>query len=724
MVDDVLRMRATIVPDEALASIRKIQGGLVDLSQKGGTGFKAVNKEAETFAKTIKTIGVETATKLVPGLMAIGSTAGPIGLAAAALTAAGIAVVAFSSALVRANLQARQMGISINALKAMQTFAEKAGVSVGSLTSTLADFGSQAAQMKWQVGSLFDTLTQLGKYDLREKIIAASGDPVKQLRLQLEDINKVFSDPKRGPGVAREYAKRVGVDPSLIGLDPNKLEEAAKNAPNVYSKVLPEAQKVHEKFVQIREEAGLTTIEIGNWAIELGKVLNKTPGELLPAPHQVFPGGTRPAPLEHRQHGGSVMGGRPYLVGEAGAEVMVPGSSGTIANFGGAGYKNLSGSNSVDASRVIQKGVFDALVQFFSYLQMLTKAGDAAAAGGVLNASFGGSSGAASARAGGVVGGKGSVGNASVDSDAAGTPKMTQSKREVAKIAADTLRKGGMSENAIAGVLANVQDESGFDPNLRHPDQPRFSGEAHFAHGLYQEGGTEWNNYAAWIAKEHPGGNWKDPALQSEFLAQNLQKNYPGLWKQMQEAKTPGEAASLFVRKYLKPRADLAAGRSAKYLRGVPGVKKYTGDDAPNGQAKGANVGEDGKASGARSITPQDPAAEGYRSGGYSGDMTAEQLRAFGQRRLNEGIPKATEDDEKMYEEEKQRRIRLDRGKQSMIDQSISGGAPQGHVAVTIHSDGTKAAVAAKSSGMFQSPRITQHRQMLRTIDAGAKGLA
>jgi hypothetical protein len=71
------------------------------------------------------------------------------------------------------------------------------------------------------------------------------------------------------------------------------------------------------------------------------------------------------------------------------------------------------------------------------------------------------------------------------------------------------LRKGGMS----VGVFANVGDESGFNPNLRHPDQPHYGGEAHYAHGLYQEGGAEWNNYAAWIAKEHPDGNWRDPAL-------------------------------------------------------------------------------------------------------------------------------------------------------------------------------------------------------------------
>jgi hypothetical protein len=44
---------------------------------------------------------------------------------------------------------------------------------------------------------------------------------------------------------------------------------------------------------------------------------------------------------------------------------------------------------------------------------------------------------------------------------------------------------------------------------LRHADQPKFGGEAHFAHGLYQEGGTEWNNYDKWMQANHPGENWQ-----------------------------------------------------------------------------------------------------------------------------------------------------------------------------------------------------------------------
>ena len=68
------------------------------------------------------------------------------------------------------------------------------------------------------------------------------------------------------------------------------------------------------------------------------------------------------------------------------------------------------------------------------------------------------------------------------------------SKRVVANIVADAWRKAGMSDAGIAGLMANISEELAFNPTLRHADQPKFGGEAHFAHGLYQEGGTESNH--------------------------------------------------------------------------------------------------------------------------------------------------------------------------------------------------------------------------------------
>jgi Phage tail lysozyme len=150
-------------------------------------------------------------------------------------------------------------------------------------------------------------------------------------------------------------------------------------------------------------------------------------------------------------------------------------------------------------------------------------------------------------------------------------------KAGVASDVVRELRKGGASDSTIAGILANVTEESNFDPTLRHPDQPHYSGEAHYAHGLYQEGGAEWNHYAAWLEKNHPGARWQDPKLQTEFLAGNLKANYPAVWSRMQSGNKE-QAAEAFASGYLKPAANYLASRLSKFRgRGVPDVGHYTG---------------------------------------------------------------------------------------------------------------------------------------------------
>ena len=137
----------------------------------------------------------------------------------------------------------------------------------------------------------------------------------------------------------------------------------------------------------------------------------------------------------------------------------------------------------------------------------------------------------------------------------------------------EELRAAGASDAAIRGILANVKDESQFNPALRHPDQPKWGGEAHYAHGLYQEGGQEWNNYAAWL-KENGHTDWTDPRLQTRFLAQNLQKNYPDVWEGMNKG-SPEQAAQAFVNGYLKPAKQYAEARTAAYGKGVPEMDTF-----------------------------------------------------------------------------------------------------------------------------------------------------
>jgi Phage tail lysozyme len=145
-------------------------------------------------------------------------------------------------------------------------------------------------------------------------------------------------------------------------------------------------------------------------------------------------------------------------------------------------------------------------------------------------------------------------------------------------------RAAGMSDTGIAGLLANIREESNFNPTLRHFDQPaaKWRGtEASFAHGLYQEGADEWNHYAAWLAKNHPGADWRNSTLQSRFAAWNLKTNYPKVWSRMQHDNVVG-AASAYASGYLKPAARFLNSRLHKFGHGLPGLGAYgVGSGAP-----------------------------------------------------------------------------------------------------------------------------------------------
>lgn len=146
-------------------------------------------------------------------------------------------------------------------------------------------------------------------------------------------------------------------------------------------------------------------------------------------------------------------------------------------------------------------------------------------------------------------------------------------KQEVAKSVVDEWRKAGASDAAIAGVLANLRDETGFVPGLRHYDQPRYSrrDERGYAHGLYQEGAEEWSNMEKWLG----GRDWRDPRLQSQFVIKRLKESYRDTWERMNRG-TKEEAARAFLEGYLKPAVSHRQARATRYGHGVPGIEFYT----------------------------------------------------------------------------------------------------------------------------------------------------
>ena len=131
--------------------------------------------------------------------------------------------------------------------------------------------------------------------------------------------------------------------------------------------------------------------------------------------------------------------------------------------------------------------------------------------GAYLAGHFGGGGGGAPAgvrmRAAGGGGGAGpSMTGGSGGGYSGGRVKSSKEAQATAKMVAEKFRAAGASDEGIAGMFKNVQDEGGFgNAGSRHFDQPKFRGtEAENAHGLWQMGGTEWNEYDKWMKKIAP----------------------------------------------------------------------------------------------------------------------------------------------------------------------------------------------------------------------------
>ena len=214
-----------------------------------------------------------------------------------------------------------------------------------------------------------------------------------------------------------------------------------------------------------------------------------------------------------------------------------------------------------------RKGVLDGLRDWFD--EPRSAGGGRGGGGGGRLAALGGGGAGEVPSAGGGLGSPHGGGGGSEDAPQTSGGGVRGSKSAVAGIVANEARAGGMSERGVAGLLGEVQSESGFNPNLRHADQPRFGGEAHYAHGLFQEGGTEWNHYAAWLKANHPGEDWRNPHRQTQFLMENLKKNYPATWARMNKAGSAADAAYAFRSGYLKPAAAfMNRGTSANWWAG------------------------------------------------------------------------------------------------------------------------------------------------------------
>lgn len=112
------------------------------------------------------------------------------------------------------------------------------------------------------------------------------------------------------------------------------------------------------------------------------------------------------------------------------------------------------------------------------------------------------------------------------------------------------LRSAGINtQNAYAGVLGNLQEESGFDPNVHNTSRQGFtclstSGAREKCYGIAQWGGSR---KVAALAK---CGQTSTLQCQLEFMVQEIAARGGGMVQKLNGAKNPGEAAVIWARDY------------------------------------------------------------------------------------------------------------------------------------------------------------------------------
>jgi hypothetical protein len=118
------------------------------------------------------------------------------------------------------------------------------------------------------------------------------------------------------------------------------------------------------------------------------------------------------------------------------------------------------------------------------------------------------------------------------------------------------LQAEGFSQNAIRGIEMNIDDENGsWNP-------ANTSGDSGNAIGLFQfnRHGSQ-PAFRRWVGNR----NWKDPELQAQFVGQYMKSMYPAEFAAMNRARSPGQAAVIFLRTFERPSPGNMARRTREY---------------------------------------------------------------------------------------------------------------------------------------------------------------
>jgi hypothetical protein len=185
MVDDVLRMRATVVSEEALANIRALGREIGILPTKAAPGIKTLNKEFAGLGDTVRKLSGELR-GAVPALGSLGFGAAGAG---AALFVLGKTFQGVAERVVELKYRSRELGMSERDLRAWGLAAEKVGISADTMMGGLEGFKQTTDGLKYNLNGVRDGLVAMGAGPVVRQMMAATtqGERLK-IAFDMKDV--------------------------------------------------------------------------------------------------------------------------------------------------------------------------------------------------------------------------------------------------------------------------------------------------------------------------------------------------------------------------------------------------------------------------------------------------------------------------------------------------------------------------------------------------------
>jgi hypothetical protein len=775
--EDVLRLRATVVSEEALANIRAIGREIGLVPQRARPGLNQLNTQFSTLANTVKNLGDELL-KVAPGLSGFGLGAAGAGLAAATLVRT---LSSISAKIVELQYASKELGMSERDLRAWSKTAERAGIAPEAMMEGLKGFRRTAQEFKYNIGGVRDELIAMGAGPVVSRIMNAK-DQTEKLKEAFDFKDALMKADPTG------YKARKFFEMIQLGADAARLsfaefqEQQAKTKP-MSQEDIDNADKFRKGILDLGEAWDkllkktavkmfpmlMQDIDDIKWILGAFEKVDGFMDKWLPGKGgnpmgrmvSPFVPSSKGTPLPQSQQRGPRTPAESFAMGYQ-PMAFHPGGGGIIG--GGAG------SNLSEFSKAVKDGVFAALVDFKTY----TETGGAGRAGdGFTHASFGGSAGAA---AGGGMGGSaggapgfGGGGYTNLTPGAGGGTSGGQSPPVydpgTGKVIGNTGGAGvpGGSRGGSGGISApagtpiahsglatvttasgkNFQVDSRFAQNFQGfvndyeksggvigPDSGTLGSRPHNASGHPIGAAIDINQIGRGV-RSHPGRGVSLPPGQEDELAAKWGLVSGNQWRSNDQGhfgvKTVEDARQALIRNGVEPgqATDIATAQSGGKSEGGKTVKGSWFGSGPGWHDPSELVGRK-TASGQTNQVPGIALPD--RSGlGKMFEVTTPDGRKFMLPQTDLGPAKSTGRgiditsaaatqmgySAKNFPTDKGFSYRRLDG---AVDSAATGGQKvEGNVNLTVNSNGTAAKTNASSDGLWQKTTIQNYKQMQKT---------